>query len=78
MADTNQPEPPTVRLLHHSCQPPRAELEQDHCVSAPFEATARAVTRIAKVEFHKPPKRRRQGFPGPRIARPALCLGTVA
>lgn len=77
MADTKQPEPPNVRLIHHSYQPSKAKLEQDHRVDATFEEIAKAVTRTVKVEFYKPPKRRRQGFSGPRIARPAVCFGTV-
>ena len=52
-------EPPTVRLIHHSYQPSKAELEQDHRVDATFEAIAKAVTRTVKVEFYKPSKRRR-------------------
>ena len=54
-----QSEPPTVRLVHHSHQPSKAELEQDHRVDATFEEIAKAVTRTVKGEFHKPPKRRR-------------------
>ncbi len=59
MADTKKPEPLTVRLIHRSYQPSKAELEQDHRVDATFEEIARAVTRTVKVEFYKPPKRRR-------------------
>lgn len=54
-----QSEPPTVRLVHHSYQPSKAELEQDHRVDATFQEIAKAVTRTVKVEFHKPPKRQR-------------------
>ena len=42
----------TVRLIHHSYQPSKAELEQDHRVDATFEEFAKAVTRTVKVEFH--------------------------
>ena len=52
-------EPPTVWLAHHSYQPCKTELEQDHRVEATFEQIAKAVTRTVKVEFYKPPKRRR-------------------
>ncbi len=53
-----KPDPPTVRLVHHSYQPSRAELEQDHRVDATFEEIAKAVTRTVRVEFYKPgPKR---------------------
>ena len=52
-------EPPTVRLVHHSYQPSKAELEQDHRVDATFKEIAKAVTRTVKVEFYKPPKRSR-------------------
>ena len=54
-----QSEPPTVRLVHHSYQPSKAELERDHRVAATFEEIAKAVTRTLKVEFYKLPKRRR-------------------
>ena len=59
MADTRKPDPPTVRLIHHSYQPSKSELEQDHRVDATFEEIAKAVTRTVKVEFYQPPKRRR-------------------
>lgn len=52
-------EPPTVRLIHHSYQPSKAELEQDHHVDATFDEIAKAVTRTVKVEYYKPSKRRR-------------------
>lgn len=54
-----QPKPPTVRLIDYSYQPSEAELEEDLRVGATFEAIAKAVTRTVKVEFRKPPKRRR-------------------
>ena len=54
-----KPEPPTVRLIHHSHQPSKAELEQDHRVESTFEEIAKAVTRTMKVESYKPSQRRR-------------------
>ena len=54
-----QPKPPTVLLIDHSCQPSEAELEEELRVDATFEEIGRAVTRTVKVEFRKPPKRRR-------------------
>ena len=52
-------EAPTVRLIHRSYHPSKAELEQDNRVDATFEEIAKAVTRTVKVGFYKPSKRRR-------------------
>ena len=56
--ERKKPESPTVRLVRHSYQPSRAELEQDHSMDATFEQIAKAVTRTVKVEFNQPAKRR--------------------
>ena len=50
---------PTVKLIHPSYQPSRAELEQDHRVNATFDEIVKAVTRTVNVEYVKPRKRRR-------------------
>ena len=59
MTDTRKTDPPTVRLVHNSYQPSKAELDEDYRVDATFEQIARAVTRTRKVEFYTPGKRRR-------------------
>lgn len=45
-----QAEPLTVRLIDHSYEPSRAELNEDLRVDATFEEIAKAVTRTLKVE----------------------------
>lgn len=54
-----QAEPLTVRLIDHSYEPSRAELNEDLRVDATFEEIAKAVTRTLKVESYRSAKRRR-------------------
>ena len=45
---------PTVRIKHSSCQPSKAELDEDMRIDASPEDIARAVGRQVKVRHTKP------------------------
>ena len=47
-------EPPVLRLISHNYQASRAELVEDLRIDASLEELGRAVTRTARLEFHKP------------------------
>ena len=51
-------EPPTVRLIHSSYQPSKAELEQDLRIDATFEELTAAVVRPVKIRYAMPEKKR--------------------
>lgn len=54
-----RPGVPTVKLVHPSYQPTKAELEEDLRVDATFEEIAKAVTRTVNIEYYKPERKRR-------------------
>ena len=51
------PKPRELRLPHHTYQPSRAELREDHKVDATFEEVVEAVLRPVKIRYVKPEKR---------------------
>ena len=51
--------PRDIELPHHSYQPSRAELREDHKVDATFEEVVEAVLRPVKIHYVKPQKRKR-------------------
>ena len=54
-----RPQPRTVDIPHHTYQPTRAELNEDHRVDATFEEVVEAVLRPVKICYVKPAKRKR-------------------
>ena len=59
MPMNKQTQPREVVLPHHSYQPSRAELREDHCVDATFEEVVAACIKPVKVRYAKTPKRKR-------------------
>ena len=53
------PKPREIRLPHHTYQPSRAELREDHKVDATFEEVVEAVLRPVKIRYVKPEKLKR-------------------
>ena len=51
--------PREVELPHHTYQPSRAELREDHSVDATFEEVVEAVLRPVKIRYVQPEKRKR-------------------
>ena len=51
------PKPCEVELPHHTYQPSRAELREDHSVDATFEEVVEAVLHPVKIRYVKPEKR---------------------
>ena len=54
-----KPKPREVELPHHTYQPSRAELREDHSVDATFEEVVEAVLRPVNIRYVTPPKRKR-------------------
>ena len=54
----DKPEPRTIELPHHSCQPSVAELNEDVRVDASFEELVKAVLQPAKIRYVMPRKRK--------------------
>ena len=55
---TKTPKPRTVELSHHTHQPSRAELREDHRVNATFEEVVEACLRPVKIRYVMPAKRK--------------------
>ena len=56
---SSEPKPREVELTHHSYQPSRAELREDHRVDVTFEEVVEAVLRPVKIRYVTPTKRKR-------------------
>ena len=54
------PEPPVIGLVHPSCQPSKAELEEDLRSGATFDEAVQALVRPVKVRYMKNPKGKRR------------------
>ena len=59
MKKPTKPQQREVELPHHTYQPSKAELEQDHRVDATFDEIVSACLRPVKITYVKPEKRRR-------------------
>lgn len=55
----SKPKPRQIELPHHTYQPSRAELSEDHRVDATFEEVVAAVLQPVKIRYVTPRKRKR-------------------
>ncbi len=58
-APDQQPEIPTIQLIHPLYQPTREELAEALSVEATLEELGQVVTRTVKVQYYKPNRARR-------------------
>ncbi len=58
-APDQQPEIPTIQLIHPHYQPMREELAEALSVEATLEELGQVVTRTVKVQYYKPNRARR-------------------
>ena len=59
MSKQSTVEPQEIELPHHSYQPTRDELREDHRVDATFEEVVAACLQPVKITYVKPKKRKR-------------------
>lgn len=58
MKSDKPPKPREVQLPHHSYQPSKAELEQDHRVDATFDEIVSACLKPVKIKYVMPQSRK--------------------
>ena len=58
MKEQKQPKPREIEIPHHTYQPSRAELREDHRVDATFEEVVAACLKPVKITYVKPSKRK--------------------